>query len=1037
MSVDIATLGIKVDASDVKAADRDLDNLASSGKRAEGSAKGVTSAFNDLKSALAILGIGAVARELGQMADTYKNIHGRLGLVTSGTAELALVSDKLFNIAQRTRTEFEAVTDLYGSLARSTKALGTSQGELLQVTETINQALIVSGANASSSEAALRQLGQGFASGALRGDELNSVLENTPRLAQAIADGMGVTVGQLRKLGAEGKITGEAVFNALKTQRETIEKEFATMPVTISQSFVQLRNEILKYVGEADAANGASASFSAGIQMLSKNLDSAVYVIELLVVAYGVKLVGSFVAATAAAIAQQAALLGLTTAAEVTGFAIGLLAARLAALSVVGAIAFAIVGFATETAKANAAVAQANRSFDEMKKRLDTAGGGATQAAGHVGGLGKDALGSIPKIDSFAGRVGNAAQQLYGMARAARAARVEMLSTQLAESQKNELQLASQTPGGRNASAADFRRGDFLNNAGIIGRAATGSLRSVLSGGRTDREAEDAYGKQVQVSLDLMKRIREARGAPITAEDVPGGGGGMPTATGGGGKTKGAGGGKSDAQQAYESQLKSSKDYLQAMQDETAAIGLNEIEQHRLAVAREAAKAPTEALRNSILAAGNAWETATVAAEANRKATEEATRAKEEAERANSQQLKDAAAMASALEFDTKLQGMNAREREVALATREMEMRGIVAGTAAYEQYAAAILKAAGAKGQLKFDADNAQAAADHIGRLNDNLQDAAKSFADLFDGAGKGFSELVTTIGDYYQFQADQEARLAEVRARYGEQSREYQQAQIEAREEATNHELDTYGRVLSGVKNLFSQKSAAYKVMEGIEKTYAAVRLALAIKEILFDGILTATKVGGAAARMATDGVETASSVSKSGIRAAADGVAAIAKAIASLPFPLNLIAGAATAAALVAFGVKVFGGGGGSKSASAAMEKETNKTPVYTGAYDEYGNPTSDYSVLGRGKTTVANDNGSYSRVDVGTSGANGFNSGISIGDTHLVVQGNLDSDVLPQVQQMLQQNNEQVVQDARAAVAADNAARANRQRIGGGK
>jgi tape measure domain-containing protein len=193
-------------------------------------------------------------------------------LVTNGTADLAAITDKLFASAQRARVSFEATTDIYSSLARSTKSLGTSQADLLSVTETINKALIVSGASAATAEGALTQLGQGFASGTLRGDELNSVLEGTPRLAQAIADRMGVTVGQLRKLGGEGKITGETVFNALKGQKDAVEAEFAKMPTTIGQSFVQLRNEILKYVDEADTAGGTSAAFAEGVALLARNL---------------------------------------------------------------------------------------------------------------------------------------------------------------------------------------------------------------------------------------------------------------------------------------------------------------------------------------------------------------------------------------------------------------------------------------------------------------------------------------------------------------------------------------------------------------------------------------------------------------------------------------------------------------------------------------------------------------------------------------------------------------------------------------------
>src|SRR5690606_18736649 len=125
----------------------------------------------------------------------------RLSLVTSGTEQLVRVQNELFAVAQSTRAPLVDTVDLYGRMARATQELGVSEGQLLTVTNAINQAIVISGASASSAQAALIQLGQGFAAGALRGEELNSVLEQTPRIAQAIADGMRVSVGELRRLG--------------------------------------------------------------------------------------------------------------------------------------------------------------------------------------------------------------------------------------------------------------------------------------------------------------------------------------------------------------------------------------------------------------------------------------------------------------------------------------------------------------------------------------------------------------------------------------------------------------------------------------------------------------------------------------------------------------------------------------------------------------------------------------------------------------------------------------------------------------------
>ena len=113
------------------------------------------------------------------------------------------------------------------------------------------------------------QLGQGFASGTLRGQELNSVMEQTPRLSQAIADGMGVTIGELRKLGEEGKLTSKSVYDAILNQKDAIEKEFAQLPATVAQNMIVFGNTMMDVVGEIDKATGATQSLGNNISKVS------------------------------------------------------------------------------------------------------------------------------------------------------------------------------------------------------------------------------------------------------------------------------------------------------------------------------------------------------------------------------------------------------------------------------------------------------------------------------------------------------------------------------------------------------------------------------------------------------------------------------------------------------------------------------------------------------------------------------------------------------------------------------------------------
>jgi len=193
----------------------------------------------------AIVGLATI-RKVAQLADEFQQVNARLKLATGGGEAFIRAQKRLNALSAQTRSGLSETTDLFSRLARSTTEAGTSQEKLLTVTETINKAIKVSGASAQEANAAIIQLGQGLSSGALRGDELRSVLEQTPRLAQAIAAGLGVTIGELRKLGGEGKLTTQVVLDALENQAPKIREEFKKIPPTIADAFTELNNQVLR-----------------------------------------------------------------------------------------------------------------------------------------------------------------------------------------------------------------------------------------------------------------------------------------------------------------------------------------------------------------------------------------------------------------------------------------------------------------------------------------------------------------------------------------------------------------------------------------------------------------------------------------------------------------------------------------------------------------------------------------------------------------------------------------------------------------------
>jgi tape measure domain-containing protein len=239
---------------------------------------------------------------LKNLADAYTNIQNRLGTVTNSYEEQIAVTERLFKISNATRSSYEATAEVYARTALAVKEMGRTQEETLRFTESLNQAVILSGASATEAQAGLIQLSQGLASGALRGDELRSVLEQLPAVADVIAKGLGVTRGELRLLGGEGKITADIVLDAFAAAREELTERFAKTVPTIGQAFVVMRNKILEALGALDATTGVSVFLSGAIIDLANNMDMLVRIIGALAIVIGVNLVQKAIGATITAI---------------------------------------------------------------------------------------------------------------------------------------------------------------------------------------------------------------------------------------------------------------------------------------------------------------------------------------------------------------------------------------------------------------------------------------------------------------------------------------------------------------------------------------------------------------------------------------------------------------------------------------------------------------------------------------------------------------------------------------------------------------
>lgn len=256
-----------------KTAATGVDKLAAAQARAESRAHGLTNAWRILGATVAAVGVAKLAREYIDAADAMSNLSARLSLVTTTEKNRIAVQQALFTLAQSTGQQLETTADLYVKLAQSSDYLRTHQTDLLRITESVGKAMALSGADTATANGVVRQLSQSFASGVLRGDEFNSMMEGAPRLAKALADGLGVPVGALRAMAAQGELTTDKIQTALLKQSNAIDSEFAKLPLTVGRATTQLKNSLLDFVGGADEASGASKEVAESISDLASTMS--------------------------------------------------------------------------------------------------------------------------------------------------------------------------------------------------------------------------------------------------------------------------------------------------------------------------------------------------------------------------------------------------------------------------------------------------------------------------------------------------------------------------------------------------------------------------------------------------------------------------------------------------------------------------------------------------------------------------------------------------------------------------------------------
>lgn len=221
---------------------------------------------------LVAMAIRKVAHDVVELADVYTSMQNKLKVVSKDQASLNTATEDMIRIANTARAPLDAVTQVYTRTARAVSQMGKSQLETTRFTETLVKATQIGGATATESRGAMIQLSQAMASGVLRGEELNSVMEQMPIVAEFIQKKLKITQGELRALAKEGKITSEVVFQSVLEAMPSINQEFSKLTPTIAQSFDVLKNKFLVAVGESSEL---TRKLSQGVMYLADNFDVA------------------------------------------------------------------------------------------------------------------------------------------------------------------------------------------------------------------------------------------------------------------------------------------------------------------------------------------------------------------------------------------------------------------------------------------------------------------------------------------------------------------------------------------------------------------------------------------------------------------------------------------------------------------------------------------------------------------------------------------------------------------------------------------
>lgn len=254
---------------------RQSQQIANALQNLNSGARSAASGFGELSSILGGLSAYMLVSKINDWVDAWMQAAGLIHIATESVSEFNAVQEKLFNIAQETRTPLEATVQLYSRIQRAAISLGSSQNEVIKFTENVGQALAIQHSKQGETVGSLIQLSQALGGGTVRGQEFKSMMDALPVVMRTVAkniDGGAVSVSQLRKRMLEGKFTSDELFRALIKGSPELQKAFEDSAHTIAQSFTVLDNSMIKYSGHLNEVTGYSNALGAATKLLGDNI---------------------------------------------------------------------------------------------------------------------------------------------------------------------------------------------------------------------------------------------------------------------------------------------------------------------------------------------------------------------------------------------------------------------------------------------------------------------------------------------------------------------------------------------------------------------------------------------------------------------------------------------------------------------------------------------------------------------------------------------------------------------------------------------